>query len=181
MKYKKCPKCSLNYITEDEEICSVCMPKTVVKAHSSKLETDFSKIIGGRNYGGNSRKIYETFCETLGWDKSKADQFGWQTRLYASNCDTDRTRDVWFIFYANFDAHNLDNVVEDVHVVNYISADGEQIIEIVDENIGPSNPTDRITFVKVDKLYVFYGVYKLVKNGTERIYKRISRKYPIAN
>ena len=28
MAYRKCPKCDLNYITDDEELCSVCSPNT---------------------------------------------------------------------------------------------------------------------------------------------------------
>ena len=25
MKYRRCPRCQLNYITEDSQLCSVCM------------------------------------------------------------------------------------------------------------------------------------------------------------
>ena len=110
---------------------------------------------------------------------SKADQFGWQTPLYATNCDTDRKSDVWFIFYANYDPDKLDNVVNDVHVVNLIQNDGDTIIEIVDEKIGASNNANRITFVRTDKGYEFLGVYKIEKNGDSRLYKRISTVYPI--
>ncbi len=179
MKYIKCPKCELNYIKEDEEICAACMPQIKIKSYSNKVENDFSKIVCGKNYGGNSRNIYTKFCKTLGWDISKQNQFGWQTPLYATNADTDRTRDVWFIFYANYDINKLDNVVENVHVVNFIKEDGEQIIEIVDEEIGVSNQADRITFIKTNIGYVFFGVYRLIQNGTTRIYNRISRNYPI--
>lgn len=152
----------------------------VSKIKSKSIYTaDFSKIERGYVYGTNSRIIYEKFCDTLGWDKNKADQFGWQTRLYATNCDTGRTSDVWFIFYANYDAQKLDNVVNDVHVVNFIQNDGDKIIEIVDDSIGESNNANRITFVKTDKGYEFLGVYEIEQNGTSRIYKRISTIYPI--
>ena len=152
MNYKKCPKCELNYIT---------------------VETDFSHIMRGCVYGGNSRKIYEKFCETLGWDKSKANQFGWQTPLYAANADTDRTNDVWFIFYPNYDAQKLDAVVD------LIQNNGDNIVEVVDDNIGKSNNANRITFVKTNSGYEFFGIYKIVKNGTTRLYQRISDNYPI--
>ena len=150
-----------------------------MKHRKFSIETDFSQIISGRIYGTNSRKIYEKFCETLAWDKKKANQFGWQTPLYATNADTDRIRDVWFIFHANFDAKNLENVVENGHVVNFIKDNGEEIVETVDESIGSSNDADRITFVKTKSGYEFYGVYRLEQNTTTRIYKRISRNYPI--
>ena len=133
----------------------------------------------GCAYGGNSRTIYEAFCANLGWDSSKADCFGWQKPLYAKNADTDRTRDVWFIFYPNYDAQKLDSVVEDYHVVNLIQNNGDDIIEIVDDNLGKSHNADRITFVKINNSYEFFGVYKIVENGTTRIYKRISDSYPL--
>lgn len=181
MKYVKCPRCETNWMKEDDELCSVCMPKIAIKSSSQKIETDFSKIMCGRNYGGNSRKIYTKFCETLGWDPTKQNQFGWQTPLYATNADTNRTRDVWFIFYPNYDANNMENIVENEHAVNLIKDNGEHIIEIVDEDIGRSNPADRITFVKTNCGYEFFGVYRLIHNDTTRIYERISRNYPITD
>lgn len=144
-----------------------------------KVETDFSCIIRGKSYGGNSRKIYETFCQTLGWDKSKANQFGWQTPLYAANADTDRTSNVWFIFYPNYDAQKLDAVVENVHVVNLIQNDGNIILEVVDDRFCETNSLNRITFVKTNNGYEFMGVYKIIKNGTTRIYQRTSDRYPL--
>lgn len=179
MKYKKCPKCELNYITEDEELCKECRPIIRVSSHSNVIETDFSKILCGRVYGGNSRKIYEKFCDTLGWDKNKANQFGWQTPLYAANADTSRTNDVWFIFYPNYDINKLDAVVDNYHVVNLIIENGDKIIEVVDDSIGASNNANRITFVKTNNGYEFFGVYKIVENGTTRVYERIYNKYPI--
>lgn len=179
MNYKKCPKCELNYITDDEELCATCRPQIKITSYAKTVETDFSHIIRGCVYGGNSRKIYEKFCDTLGWDKNKANQFGWQTPLYAANADTDRTNDVWFIFYPNYDAQKLDAVVDDYHVVNLIQNNGDNIIEAVDDNIGKSNNANRITFVKTNSGYEFFGVYKIIKNGTTRLYQRISDNYPI--
>ena len=178
MKYKLCPKCELNYISEDEEICSVCSPKTIKVNNKKKVEIDFSQLEAGKVYGGNSRKIFEKFCQTLDWDFSKANQFGWQTPLYAKNADTYRKNDVWFIFYPNYDANKLDTVVENYHVVNLIVDNGNKIIEVVDNAIGFCNNANRITFVKTNNGYEFLGVYKIVQNGTTRIYERISNKYP---
>ena len=166
---------------EAEEIKREERIRSIINHRKSKstYTADFSKIERGYIYGTNSRTIYEKFCKTLSWDENKADQFGWRTPLYATNCDTDRTSDVWFIFYANYDAEKLDNVVDDVHVVNFIQNDGDTIIEIVDDKIGASNNANRITFVRTDKGYEFLGVYKIEKNGTSRLYKRISTVYPV--
>ena len=140
---------------------------------------DFTNIKRGNLYGTNSRTIYENFCNTLGWDETKVGEFGFRRPLYATNCDTDRTSDVWFIYYPNYDKNKLDSVVEDVHVVNLIQNNGNNIIEVVDERIGSSNNANRITFVKTKTGYMFFGVYELIQNGTTRIYKRISDCYPI--
>jgi len=171
----------MNWITDEEEICSLCTSNIVKFKTSNKkeVEKDFLRILRGHNYGGNSRKIYERFCSTLNWDISKVNQFGWQTPLYAKNADTDRTRDVWFIFFANFDQKHLDSVVKGARVVNLIQDNGDTIIEAVDDYIGSSNPADRVVFIKTNSGYEFFGVYKIVQNGTTRIYKRFSDSYPI--
>lgn len=179
MSYRKCPKCELNYIKDDEELCSMCKSVMNNQSQYKSAETDFSQIVCGRVYGGNSRKIYEKFCETLGWDRNQSNQFGPKRPLYAANADTDRTSDVWFICYPNYDARRLNNLVDDHHVVNLIQDNDDTIIEVVEERIGKSNDANRITFVKTINGYEFLGVYKIVKNGTTRIYQRISRQYPL--
>ncbi len=178
MNYKKCPKCELNYITDDEELCATCRPQIKITSHAKSVETDFSHIIRGCVYGGNSRKIYEKFCDTLGWDKNKANQFGWQTPLYAANVDKNKEYGVWFIFYPNYDTQKLDAVVDDYHVVNLIQNNGDAIIEVV-ESGATINSEYRIVFVKTTSGYEFFGVYKTVKNGSTRLYQRICDNYPI--
>ncbi len=179
MSYKLCPKCDLNYIDESDDLCPVCKQKQKKISQPKKFETDFSHIVCGHLYGTNSRTIYLEFCKALNWDKSKSDQFGWQTPLYAQNADTTRTADVWFIFYPNYNENKFDSVVEDCHVVNLIKDNGNHIIEIVDNYIGRSHNANRITFVKTKNGYEFLGVYKILQNGTTRIYERISDCYPI--
>ena len=99
--------------------------------------------------------------------------------MYAANADTNRTSDVWFIFYPNYDPQKLDTVVNNYHVVNLIQNSGKEIIEIVDDSIGRSNNANRITFVKTENGYEFFGVYKIIQNGTTRVYQRISDIYPM--
>lgn len=177
MQYKKCPKCELNYITDDEELCSACRPQIQKVSTAKTVETDFSYIERGRIYGGNSRKIYEKFCDTLAWDKNKANRFGWQTPLYAANVDRKKQCGVWFIFYPNYDSEKLDAVVEDYHVVNLIQNNGDTIIEVVDSGATDSSEY-RIVFVKTNSGYEFFGVYKTVESGNTRVYKRIFDNYP---
>lgn len=184
MTYKKCPRCETNYILENEDYCDICRAelelvtnKTIF--HRKKIETDFSRIIRGCVYGTNSRNIYEKFCDTLGWDRNKINQFGFQTPLYATNADTNRKADVWFICYPNYDLQNLDGVVEDCHVLNLIQKNGDIILDAVDEKTGCSNNANRITFVKTENGYEFFGVYKIIQNGTTRVYQRISDIYPM--
>ena len=179
MTYKKCPKCELNYITDDEELCEACSPKTKVASRAIKAATDFSHIACGYVYGGNSRKIYEKFCDTLGWDRNKANQFGWQTPLYAENVNSARTIDVWFIFYPNYDAERLDNSVDDYHIVNLIQDNGDTIIEVFDNDVWKTNTANTIVFVKTPKGYEFFGIYKVIQDDNARIYKRIGDHYPI--
>lgn len=78
-----------------------------------------------------------------------------------------------------YDAQRLDSVVDNYHVVNLIQNNGDTIIEVVDDNLGKSNNANRITFVKTNSGYEFFGVYKIVENGTTRRYQRISDNYPI--
>ncbi len=180
MSYKICPKCGINWIKESDEICNLCVKASEMKpATRVPVETDFRKIVRGHNYGTNSRKIFEKFCTSLGWDFQKAGEFGRQKPLYAEDADAERRRDVWFIFYANYDAERLDSVVDDGHVINLIKDGGDTIYENVDERIGPSHIADRITFVREKAGYVFYGVYRLIENGTLRVYKRIADQFPI--
>ncbi len=181
MKYKKCPKCEINFISETEEVCSVCACADVEihQFNKKSITNDYSTIVCGRVYGTNSRTIYEKFCESLDWDKTKTKCFGFQTPLYAKNCDTNRENDVWFIYYPNYDKDKLYSVVDDFHAVNFILNDGEDIVEVVDQKEGKSNNANRITFVKTNAGYEFLGVYKIVENSLTRKYKRISKVYPL--
>ncbi len=179
---KICPKCELNYIADEEELCELCKNDKEIKKNKTistgLYAVDFSRLVFGVLYGTSSRKIYEKFCDTLGWDKNKASHFGWQTPLYATFADGDRTRDVWFISYPNYDVKNANNYVKDGHVITAIIERGDRILEVVDEKVGYSNNADRITFVKTSNGYQFLGVYKIIRNGTTREYQRVSKQYP---
>lgn len=140
------------------------------------INYNYSCIVRGSVYGTNSRKIYESFCDTLKWDRDKAIQFGRQgAPLYAENCDTDRKFAVWFISNPKY---NDTDIMQNNHI-NLIKHNGDKIIEKVAAFIGSSRDTGRIIFIKTKSGYEFLGVYKLVQNGMTRIYKRISDIYPI--
>lgn len=179
MNYKKCPACGLNYITEDKELCSICMDSN---KKSDKRASAISKSLSsGTAYGSNSKTVYSEFCDFLGFDRTQVGCFGFQTKLYAENADTDRKCDVWFICYPNYDEYKFNNNVKAKNYTNVIKDAGDTIIESFENYyVQKSSRSDTLVFVKTDveKKYVFFGVYKVVENGLKRVYKRISFKYP---
>ena len=62
MNYKKCTKCELNYITDDEEICATCRPQIQIISHTKKIETDFLDLqLNGLSIHQNSDETVLTF------------------------------------------------------------------------------------------------------------------------
>lgn len=53
MNYKKCPKCDLNYIKNNEEICSTCLSdnKDIILVIKLNLNLDFQEFIHNRAFG----------------------------------------------------------------------------------------------------------------------------------
>lgn len=43
MKYTKCPRCGLNYVTENQQVCSVCQDE--LEGRKSIFDDDFDEII----------------------------------------------------------------------------------------------------------------------------------------
>ena len=178
MGYKLCSKCEINFIDDSENLCSECSGIKKTEKNNSLFASDYSQIRKGIVYGSNSRDIYEKFCNTLGWDYSQINKFGRQKPLYATNADTDRKRSVWFIFYANY-SDKIETAVDDLHAVNMIHDNGNAIIEIVSDKLGSTKDKERVVFARVKDGYEFLGVYKVIQNGTTRIYERISDVYPL--
>lgn len=130
-------------------------------------------------YGSNSKTIFKHLVQIRDFDESKVKFFGSHKPLYAENADDSRKRDVWFICYPNYDQNKaIENCCEDYHVADCICKNGEYIIEVFIDNQSDAHDAERITFVK-NKFgqYEFYGVYRLIVNGSSRIYKRISNTY----
>ena len=181
-KLKYCPECGRNRIAIEETMCANCIEKKKVEEMRSPvgaIKTNTPYLVRGRVYGTKAKEIYAELCYVRGWDRSKEGQFGMFKPLYSENCDTNRENDVWFICYPNYSKDGLMNVVPDVHAINIIEDNGDKITEIVAQRIGMSHIANRITFVKTKDGYAFLGVYKIVQNGTTRIYKRISDQYPM--
>ncbi len=175
MSFRLRSKRCIIYINKNEEPFFKYKHKNGTSS-TKKKKIDYSHIVSGHIYGNNSHRTYKEFCKSLGWDISKADQFGWKKPLYASYADTNRTSNVWFIFNKNYDKNKLNLVVKNCNVINYIVDNGAFIIEI--NNIcDKTNDANRITFIKTSDGYEFLGVYKMVENGSIRIYKRISDCY----
>lgn len=179
-RLKLCPICELNYISEEEECCTICRgdrpePMTVGGVRKSDIGRGplSSRLVAGRSYGTKAYSIYEECCEDFGWDWSKKGSFAPQKPLFAPRADADRTSAVWFICYSNLGGR------DDPDHRNRILDNGDRIVETVTSRIGAAEDDRRITFVKVQGQYVFFGVYELVRNGLRREYKRISRTYPV--
>lgn len=164
---KRCPVCELNFIKDNETVCRVCnnQKSNSIKTKSLNKKNDFSSLKQNYNYGTNSKSIYENFCNTLGWDKSKSECFGWQKPLFAKNADKERIRDVWFIFHANYNKEKFDSISNSSRpVLNYINKKENYIIECLDEDLWENfSGNERITFAKMEtgQGYEFLGIYKL--------------------
>ena len=176
MNYKKCPRCELNFIPESEQLCDVCKQET--GTDEPPIYFPITKLICGHTYGTNSKTIYYELCKGLNFDKTKIGYFGFQKPLYAENCDTSRKNDIWFIAYPNYNISRVTNTDPGEKKINFILNDGDNIIVVVPKYIGYANEANVITFVKTLNGYKFLGVYELIKNGTTRHYRRISKVYP---
>ena len=71
---KKCPKCELNYIKDDEEICSICKEQIFPSSSKSDSKTFYSM---GLKYGDQIEFIYNTefkptiYSENTVWFEDK--------------------------------------------------------------------------------------------------------------
>ena len=138
---------------------------------------DFMKELRYGKYGTRALDIYDSCCESFGWEKSKRNNFFPQRPLYAKEAAGDNAS-VWFIANSNWIKFNpkfknilnssLDSITEE-----YMQ--GEKPREI--------DKTNRIVFAKKkDGNYYFLGVYEVLEqNDKIRIYKRISNIYPFDN
>jgi len=173
---KKCPRCELNYIQDDEELCAICrLQKNVASVNVGELHIDFKSLICGRMYGTNSKNIYLACCEVFGWKKSLSGNFGRQRPCYAELIDD--VNNVWFITDSNLTGTKGSSG----KWTNEVLKGGEQILEHWETPPSnfPADKLNRIVFVKQDGEYVFLGVYKRVKQeGSIRVFERVCRAYP---
>ena len=113
-----------------------------------------------------------------GWDKSKIKLFGKNKPLYAKNVDGDGKVEVWFLsqpFYERLPVEQVDSTV----ISGVIERNGEHIFEYFNKFYHDSG-YQRVTFIKTDKGYVFYGVYQLITfAGSIPVYKRIGYDFPM--
>lgn len=177
MKYKKCPLCELNYISEGEELCSTC------RAQKASIS---SYLLRDKECGTNSRKVYQEYAERYGWDEWQANQFGKEgLPLYAPKA-TPEKYSVWFIAHSNWTGDDAGQWE------NEISRDWNTIEEFWESHLSvrASDYFTRVTFAKNSMgQYIFLGVYKpdpeakkIIRNGEIRwikTYHCISQCYPI--
>ncbi len=95
--------------------------------------------------------------------------------MYAEKADTDRTRDVWFIFHSNY----TESICDSAKWANEIR--GDKIFEAYVDSFPKPSGADRIVFAK-NKFsgYEFLGVYTIKQTISDgRVYERVSENYPI--
>lgn len=149
-----------------------------------------TKLIAGNSYGTKAKDIYLNCCNSFGWDKSKANEFGMMKPLYARGAADRGTKAVWFICKNNWYNDLLIPVNSNGKIIykhrNYIY-DNLQCIEEYqqDSKLYPSDYPlqDRIVFVKNKSgQYVFLGVYRAKEPNSDRhdrTFYRIGYDYTI--
>ena len=177
MKYIKCPKCELNYILENEELCPTCKAEEAPRSPN---------LVRGKECGTNSRTLYEEYADRYDWDKLQANQFGKEgLPLYAPKA-TPEKYSVWCIAHSNWTGD------EAGRWENKISPDWDTIEEFWKDHLSvrASDYFNRVAFAKNSMgQYIFLGVYKpdpeakkTIENGEIRwikTYHCISQYYSI--
>lgn len=154
----------------------------VFRQYEQSVPLNCSQLLQGRLYGTNPSAIYRELCEVFGWDKSKINQFEENQPLYAKNVDGDGKVEVWFLsqpFYETLPVEHVDSTV----ISGVIKWSGEHIFEHFNKFYHDSS-YHRVTFVKTDKGYVFFGVYKIITFAVNKdvpipVYKRIGYDFPM--
>lgn len=150
----------------------------VFRQYEQSVPLNCFQLLQGRLYGTNPSAIYKELCGVFGWDKSKINQFEENQPLYAKNVDGDGEVEVWFLsqpFYRRMPLEQLDHSV----ISGAIDYDGDYIFEYFNKFYHDSG-YHRVTFIKTDKGYVFFGVYKLITfAGSIPVYKRIGYDFPM--
>lgn len=157
-------------------------PLKVIATHYSsiknKLEFDLFTY-----YGGNSLDVYSACCKALKWNNDLSYNFGRQgSSLFAENA-TPEGYAVWFLAHSNY-TDNMDNQTW----INKISDDQDLIYELWnDVSKSFDRALKRVVFAKTSNgKYIFLGIYDFInkfqlKNGSRlRIFRRISKIYPIS-
>ncbi|MCD8205630.1 MAG: hypothetical protein LUD29_03345 [Clostridia bacterium] len=180
IEYEHCPKCGLLQMKKGDTLCDTCKADLGIAPDGVNARENFDEIKRGHSYGTSSAEIYAKFCSHLNWDKYQISHFGYKKSLFAVNADTDRTRDVWFLFHYNT-VLNPPAVDAAGPSVNFILDSGETIIEKKKTMPWDSYENERIVFVFDKNLgYVFSGVYEYKSSDHDmRLYKRISDVYPV--
>ena len=175
MNFRKCPKCEINYIKEDESFCDVC------RGAQPEIK-QVSVLNEGEICGDNAQKIYQQCCQSFGWDSKKACKFSQQQRLCADDCDSQGNA-VWFITYSNLTPNK--RKMSNELFMNEIQDNGRKILEQINHQFEREQRekwANRIVFARDESkmgMYVFLGVYQNTVNELKkREYDRISDHYP---
>ena len=189
---KKCKKCEINYVmNENEDYCPLCKAKIVdvpidTGIRKTGIDNIKTKHIGdvlivGVPYDTAAKKVFLECCDVFGFNSLQADEFVWGHPLYAGK-STKEGYGVWFISRSN-----LNYEPNESNWIDEFNDNGNYIIEHWKAlySLGLSiyeNSDTRVVFAKIAGYYQFMGVYKCAEVNIEKRYKRydrISKVYPI--
>ena len=180
MGWKKCPKCDLNWIEDDKEMCDACAKTytTPPKPPVHLPDRCYSMLYLGT-------RAYDIYCAAItayGFRDDLKGSFAPQKPLYAEFATKERYN-VWFIAHSNWNGtitSSWDNCIQgpnnETIVETFLGSDKEFMSFPDPNNI-------RVSFIKdANGSYYFLGVYEpngVDREKKQRFYKKISDVYPI--
>lgn len=170
-KYKKCPRCELNYITEDQDLCDVCKAEMKIGGFELLEDEDEDRVcpICHINYLEPGEKICAECRETKA-EKAKSESFDEVVEVvgteeepteisfseleekegYGDNFKEDAFDDPDVFAVDDFVADDIiadDGVIDDV-MIDEVALDDEED----DEVVKPANPEDEFEEIDLDDI-----------------------------
>lgn len=127
------------------------MKKTHIEAPKS-YSID-GKLIKGKIYGTNAKKIFLACCDELGWNDIEQKHFGWQTPNY-SEIATPEGYSVWFLAHSDWTGTDITEIK---NKVSYSTIEQWW----TDEFHLKATQRKRVVFAKKDNYYQFLGIFKI--------------------
>ena len=142
MAYKRCPRCEMNWIPEEEELCEVCKAELGIKSTITLLEDDDEKALGAKLCpicGINYIDENEDMCESCRADRS--------SKSGSKRKDTNEAKQ-YISDYQDDNDYNPDDINADSDEED----SDDELAEFEDENSGFSI-LDREDLLNTDDTY----------------------------